>query len=146
MWGFLRCRGDDDFIFEDFARLRLKGHEGDEADAWSATRKDHTLLPPPLPLPLTAILSRANSTINWVSCCCEASLNLWGFLTGFFDWSFLQLVTLYRVRFVGFNVKVRTVTLSLSFVLKNNFKISPSLGLRSVGSFRLFFAFVLACY
>lgn len=24
---------DDDFIFEDFARLRLKGHDGDEAEA-----------------------------------------------------------------------------------------------------------------
>ena len=24
---------DDDFIFEDFARLRLKGHDNDEADA-----------------------------------------------------------------------------------------------------------------
>lgn len=25
---------DDDFIFEDFARLRLKGHEGDDTEAW----------------------------------------------------------------------------------------------------------------
>ena len=24
---------DDDFIFEDFARLRLKGHEGDDTEA-----------------------------------------------------------------------------------------------------------------
>ena len=24
---------DDDFIFEDFARLRLKGHDNDEMDA-----------------------------------------------------------------------------------------------------------------
>jgi beta-arrestin len=24
---------DDDLIFEDFARLRLKGHEGDDAEA-----------------------------------------------------------------------------------------------------------------
>ena len=24
---------DDDFIFEDFARLRLKGHDGDDTEA-----------------------------------------------------------------------------------------------------------------
>ena len=27
---------DDDFIFEDFARLRLKGHEGDDTEAWDS--------------------------------------------------------------------------------------------------------------
>jgi len=32
------CRGfshhDDDFIFEDFARLRLTGHAADDTEAW----------------------------------------------------------------------------------------------------------------
>ncbi len=61
---------DDDFIFEDFARLRLKGHEGDDTEAWALCQHFHILMYKKrahLVLYIQAVMEGNNSIIQtWI--------------------------------------------------------------------------------